>query len=128
MIGVEDHARPPGAVVVQGVDVEGRDCLILMRGKQMRDRELPRAAGIKESGQGMNEHRRVDVNVVGVNLVKALWAHLDHSLLLRNSGAITVVGYFDSNVLNCPDIPGLGAPAVSVGDYGGAQFVPNSAR
>ena len=79
VVGVEDQPRTPRAVVEDGVDVERRDRAVVVRGQQVVDRDLARGSRVHESGERMDEHRRVGVDVVREDLVQGLGLHVVHS-------------------------------------------------
>ncbi len=55
------------------------DRAVLVRREQVRDGELAGAPGVEEAGERVHEHRRVEVDVVGEDLVQALGLHGCHS-------------------------------------------------
>ena len=51
VVAHEGHGRPPGAVVVEGVDVEGGDHAPLGERPEVAGRDLRRLARVEEAGE-----------------------------------------------------------------------------
>ena len=87
MVGVEDQAWTTGSVVIEGVDVEGADRAVLVRREKVINRDLARDTRVEESGQCVDEHRRIEVDVVGEDLVQVCRVHGRHSHVRGNPSA-----------------------------------------
>ena len=59
LVGVEDHRRPPAAVVVQLVVVEGRQHLVVQLLQQVRREQPAGLPGVDETVELMDQHRPV---------------------------------------------------------------------
>ena len=89
MVGVEDHRRTSGAVVVQLIDVEPADDLVAQRRPKVFVGEPDRLARVDEPVESVHEHRAVEDRHLWVERVQlARVEHVGPSsiIALLNSG------------------------------------------